>query len=273
MALPGSGTISLGDIAGEFGGTVPHALTEYYGAAPGVPASGTISTSDFYGTSAISLTRTAVNQIVGGSSGGASSSYIAPIGTASADRIVVVMVQHAGGFGQTRITGVTFNGTPASFVTSPFNLWQMNAIAWLNVPTGTTMDVRISLANTFNGTTRYTIFDTRGLNGNAAGTGSLTTGSTPFVSQTFTPPANQQGFWFASFSTENAGAGNTYTWSLPGGGPLVSQFNITNQGGFNFGMSQHAYEYPAQAASSKAATLVTTDTSLIYENLSALVLT
>ena len=50
MALQSSGAISLNDIAGEFGGTTPHSLNEYYGVATGVPSSGTISLSDFYGT-------------------------------------------------------------------------------------------------------------------------------------------------------------------------------------------------------------------------------
>lgn len=50
MALQSSGQISLSDIATEFGGSTPHALSEYYGAAAGVPSSGTISlASDFYG--------------------------------------------------------------------------------------------------------------------------------------------------------------------------------------------------------------------------------
>tara|TARA_R110000744_G_scaffold64262_4_gene132198 strand:+ start:551 stop:1135 length:585 start_codon:yes stop_codon:yes gene_type:complete len=53
MALPSSGVLSIGDIAGEFGGAAPHALSEYYGAAAGVPASGTIAISDFYGTSSV----------------------------------------------------------------------------------------------------------------------------------------------------------------------------------------------------------------------------
>jgi hypothetical protein len=52
MALQVSGAISLLDVAGEFGGTAPHSISEYYGAAAGVPASGAISLSDFYGTSA-----------------------------------------------------------------------------------------------------------------------------------------------------------------------------------------------------------------------------
>jgi hypothetical protein len=52
MALPTSGPLSLNDIAGEFGGATPHSLSEYYGVAAGIPTSGTISISDFYGASA-----------------------------------------------------------------------------------------------------------------------------------------------------------------------------------------------------------------------------
>lgn len=53
MALPESGAISLNDVATEFGGTTPHSLSEYYGVDTGVPSSGTISLSDFYGTSSL----------------------------------------------------------------------------------------------------------------------------------------------------------------------------------------------------------------------------
>lgn len=52
MALQTSGAISLDDIQTEFGGSNPISLSEYYGAAAGIPASGTISLSDFYGASA-----------------------------------------------------------------------------------------------------------------------------------------------------------------------------------------------------------------------------
>ena len=51
MALQSSGAISLLDIATEFGGSTPHSISEYYGAASGVPSSGEISFDDFYGTS------------------------------------------------------------------------------------------------------------------------------------------------------------------------------------------------------------------------------
>lgn len=53
MALQASGAISLGDIQTEFGGSNPISISEYYGEDTGIPASGTISFSDFYGTSSI----------------------------------------------------------------------------------------------------------------------------------------------------------------------------------------------------------------------------
>lgn len=53
MALPSSGQLSMADIAAEFGGVVPHSISEYYGAG-GVPASGQIAISDFYGQSSFS---------------------------------------------------------------------------------------------------------------------------------------------------------------------------------------------------------------------------
>lgn len=54
MPLPASGQISISEIQTEFGGSNPISLSEYYAADDGVPASGTISFSDFYGTAASS---------------------------------------------------------------------------------------------------------------------------------------------------------------------------------------------------------------------------
>ena len=52
MALPSSGAISLSQIETEFGGTAPTSLSEYYGAAAGIPGNNNpISFSNFYGTS------------------------------------------------------------------------------------------------------------------------------------------------------------------------------------------------------------------------------
>lgn len=49
MALPSSGTITLNQIKAEFG--KGNNLKDYYGVAPGIPTSGTIKITDFYGSS------------------------------------------------------------------------------------------------------------------------------------------------------------------------------------------------------------------------------
>ena len=50
--MQSSGQIKLSEIQTEFGGSAPTALSEYYDADTGVPASGEIEFADFYGTSA-----------------------------------------------------------------------------------------------------------------------------------------------------------------------------------------------------------------------------
>ena len=64
MALPSSGTISLGDLQGEFGGTNPVYMSEYYrggGLVPNItannaiPLSGVIKLSDFYNSTVVSV--------------------------------------------------------------------------------------------------------------------------------------------------------------------------------------------------------------------------
>jgi hypothetical protein len=57
MVLQSSGAISLDDIQTEFGGTNPIGTSEYYGAASGIPSSGTISFSQFYGKSSGTILR------------------------------------------------------------------------------------------------------------------------------------------------------------------------------------------------------------------------
>ncbi len=52
MTLQTTGAISLSDIQGEFGGSNPISISEYYGDAAGIPSSGTIDFSDFYGKTA-----------------------------------------------------------------------------------------------------------------------------------------------------------------------------------------------------------------------------
>ena len=52
MTLQASGAISLSNVQTEFGGSNPISISEYYGKATGIPASGQISLSHFYGKSA-----------------------------------------------------------------------------------------------------------------------------------------------------------------------------------------------------------------------------
>lgn len=52
MAISSNAPVSLTDIQDEFGGTSPISLSEYYSAAVGVPASGTINMGAFRGASA-----------------------------------------------------------------------------------------------------------------------------------------------------------------------------------------------------------------------------
>lgn len=53
MTLPASGALSFSQIQTEFGGSNPVSLSEYLGAASGIPGSGPISLSQFWGKSSI----------------------------------------------------------------------------------------------------------------------------------------------------------------------------------------------------------------------------
>lgn len=76
MALQSSGTITLAQIASEFGDSQPHSLSEFYaggsagvtsGGAPNVPSSGEISFDDFYNAAnqiTVTLSSGATNQNV-----------------------------------------------------------------------------------------------------------------------------------------------------------------------------------------------------------------
>ena len=74
MPVKSSGELSFElDIVDEFGGVVPHSLSEYYGAdsasaSPSIPSSGELAFSDFYGTNN-SIAGAKVLVVGGGSSG------------------------------------------------------------------------------------------------------------------------------------------------------------------------------------------------------------
>jgi hypothetical protein len=84
MTLQSSGAISLNDVQTEHGGSNPIGINEYYGVAPGVPSSGTISLDDFYGTSN-RPTITYVSGVEGDVSSRTSTFIVAPSGITSGD--------------------------------------------------------------------------------------------------------------------------------------------------------------------------------------------
>jgi len=110
MAVRSSAPVSLvTDIVGEFGGSTPHSLTEYYRggslvpnttANNSVPTSGAISLTDFFGASATTGTGDRTLTIGSGTFGG----FIAAYGFASAAASV------GGGFGSISSNTIGFSG-------------------------------------------------------------------------------------------------------------------------------------------------------------------
>lgn len=99
MTLQSSGVISLGNVQTEFGGSNPIGITEYYGADDGVPASGTISLSDFYGQSAINPVYNPAALTGSWTEANGSWSVGLNTGTASATKVLIVGVwcEHSSG--------------------------------------------------------------------------------------------------------------------------------------------------------------------------------
>jgi hypothetical protein len=60
---PSGSPLSLNEIRAEFGGTNPISLSDYYGVASGIPTSGRISISDFYGKSFLVVERITSNRV------------------------------------------------------------------------------------------------------------------------------------------------------------------------------------------------------------------
>ena len=69
MPVQSSGQIKITDIVNEFGGSAPHAMSEYYrnggevgGGSPNVPTSGQLKMSDFYGATDVIVQTASNNQ-------------------------------------------------------------------------------------------------------------------------------------------------------------------------------------------------------------------
>lgn len=131
MPLPSSGVLSMADIAAEFGGAAPHALSDYYGAG-GAPAGPQISIGDFYGRSAYAGPSFVYrgSQVAGIS--GSSSTWSVPAFAHGGDRFIVMMALISDtsgftGFGNTQSNfsdSSTIGGALKAIGTSPWReIW------------------------------------------------------------------------------------------------------------------------------------------------------
>lgn len=114
MTLQSSGAISINDLVGEYGGSAPHALNEYYKGGglvgnhsnnPNVPTSGTISLNNFYGANNTAPVVTD-NQITLSLNG----SYSVPGGKYGETRYGVVLGQ-VGSFSDASFTNASGSAT------------------------------------------------------------------------------------------------------------------------------------------------------------------
>jgi hypothetical protein len=108
MALQTSGSIAISEIEDEFGGSAPTAISEYYSAAPGVPSSGSIKFSDFYGKSN-SVDVLGISPLLqSGTSRIATYTTNAPAGTKA---VVVGINRNVNRFKDTQVSSLVFDGT------------------------------------------------------------------------------------------------------------------------------------------------------------------
>jgi hypothetical protein len=215
MALPSSGVLTLNDIQTEFGGTNPIGLSEYYrggGLVPdtainaGIPTSGVISVTDFYGaTNTIALNFTTHGTGANGSS--------ISIGTARSTRMVHLSGYTSNGV---EVTSVTIGGVTAAILRACAvpaaaqpggNTWQ----AWAKVPTGTTATVSVNTACTY----YIATFDT--INSGAANTDSrqIDPGSATFTFTTANPGVC---FWGGNTKSPQLAANSISTSTTSPGG-------------------------------------------------------
>lgn len=136
MPIQTSGPIDATDISAEFGGTAPHSLSEYYGAASGIPSSGTINYSDFYGKAS---TLIPTITYLGGNSGSSSSYSVSS--SSSANRLVVSIEGHSSS--SIGNASCVINGAAASVIGGAGGPgWEQSAIGYRVIsPSDTSISV------------------------------------------------------------------------------------------------------------------------------------
>ena len=155
MPLQSTGAISLSDIQTEFGGANPISLEEYYRQGiyttsnnTGVPTSGLIEMSSFYGTSLLPMSATYLTSFTSGSNSSAYTISNVNLGSADATREIFVAVSsgYSAATSGTPIAGATIAGITATVRNS-----SRFGLVSATVPTGTVGDVFIDFSGTSEG--------------------------------------------------------------------------------------------------------------------------
>lgn len=143
MALQGSGQISLGDIATEFGGSQPHALSEYYGKGNAAGSGQIRLANDFYGTSNFSYTYLANGGI--GSVGPSSFNFgTKSFGTADASRIIVVVGNTS--YGTSGVSSVSIGGSNGTIHSQRSGTYSRSFVASRAVSSGTSGNITVNFS-------------------------------------------------------------------------------------------------------------------------------
>lgn len=222
MALQTSGAISLLDIQNEFGGSNPIGINEYYGAASGIPASGTISLNQFYGASAyVAPTMTSTARNYRSTSNGTSYSYTPSIGAAPTGDNKRMVVVAGGNRGAYRAATVTIAGLATTRYFAGNNRGGADSpcanVAFVEVSSGTSASVSYQCGwGTGTGMTTWAITGIPLPDEESSYTTSSTSG-------TYTMSTTQYSWHFASVQTRSGGSASfgggltrNYTGSLYG---------------------------------------------------------
>ena len=144
MALQGSGQISLGDIATEFGGSQPHALSEYYGKG-NAPGSGQIRmANDFYGTSNFSYSGLLDYAGIGNEGSSSFNFGTRNFGTADASRIIVVVGNTS--YGTSGVSSVSIGGSNGTIHHQTGGTYSRSWVSSRAVPSGTSGNVTVNFS-------------------------------------------------------------------------------------------------------------------------------
>ena len=201
MALQGSGQISIGNIATEFGDAAPNAMSEFYGAG-GAPSSGELRISDFYG-----LSNAPEFSYLGTWTGTSNTTTInitnVSFGTATSTRKIAIFITNGS---NTTLSSASIGGVGAtvhfSTQSSAYVYHSVYAIS-ATVPTGTTGTVSLTFSGGYpDFSQRIWVFRLDGLDSGTARFAAGLGGNTS-ITQNVTAPSGSAVMVFVGQSDAN----------------------------------------------------------------------